>query len=71
MWRGFTFGEELLFSFGVERSHSSHFMWRGVTLQIRRGVTLHICCGEESLFTLHVEESHSSQLMWIGVTLYI
>jgi hypothetical protein len=59
------------------RSHSSHFIWKVVTLHISngeeymmwRGVTLHMwyeeesLCGEESLFKFDVERSHSSHLM--------
>jgi hypothetical protein len=65
-------GEESLFTFDVERSHSSHLkslfnfvvesfhsshlLWRGVTLHIIC-VTHHMRCGEESLFIFAVEES--------------
>jgi hypothetical protein len=46
-------GEESLFTYDVEKSHSS-----GVTLHIWRGVTLRIWCVKESLLTSDVERNH-------------
>jgi hypothetical protein len=53
-------GEKSLFTYDVERSHSSYLE---ESLFILGGVTLHIWEGEESLFKFYVESVHSSHLM--------